>query len=363
MRTSANIPGGWLRRAAHGAALVALGALTLLTGCETTQYIIQQGLGQLEVVANSVPIDDVLAGGGLEPEAARKLRLIVEAREFAVNALGLSAGRSYTLYHETGGEPVSYNVSASRRDALEPKSWDFPVIGRIDYIGYFNKADAEAQQARLESDGYDTWMYPVSAYSTLGYFPDPVHSSMLKRDDGVIVDTIIHELAHNTIYVNGNSNFNESMATFIGRQGAILFYEQRGEEGRAMIDALRRQNADTDKINAWLIELNQALRDFYASGRSSQEKIDGREAVFQQARERFANEVAATLAEPGRYRGYANLPTNNAYILLNQRYNLDLGVMSGVYERRGGDFAAFLDEMRAAARAADPFEHLRNVAK
>lgn len=338
-------------------------ALPALGGCSSrAHYIIRQGIGQIGMMVRSVPIDGVLAGGKLEAEKERKLRLVVAARDFAREQLGLRVGGSFSLYHETGGQPVAYNLSGARKDALTPKRWCFPIIGSIDYIGFFSRADADRAAARIEREGYDSYIYGVDAYSTLGWFPDPVQSKLLNRRDGSLVEIVIHELAHNTVYVDGNSTFNESLATFIGRLGARLFYEQRGEEGRQTVTALEEYYADQERITAWMTAFEAELREYYARDIPSEEKIAGREALFQAARDRFADEVRPQLNEPDRYDRWANLPTNNAFVLLNRRYNLDLGVFASVYERSGGDFAAFLDTLRAAAATGDPFACLREAA-
>ena len=352
------------RQKAATAVVVGLaGLLFFAGGCTSTaQYLIQQGIGQVSVMLGSVPIDDVLAGGKLDAETERKLRLVVAARDFAHDELGLHVGGSFSYYHETSGQPVAHNLSASRRDELRAKSWTFPIVGQIDYIGYFSRADADAAAADLQNDGYDTFIYGVDAYSTLGWLPDPVHSSFLNRSDGSLVETVIHELAHNTVYAAGQSTFNESLATYVGRYGVRAYYEQHGEEGRQMIETLEAQYADQELITDWMITTEASLRAYYASDASSEEKIAGREAVFQGARDRFTSDVLPLLIDPDRYSGWGNLPTNNAYVLLHRRYHLDLDVIAEVHEQCGEDFGAFLDKLRAAAATDDPFAYLREAA-
>jgi predicted aminopeptidase len=337
--------------------------LALLSGCSPMgPYIFRQGVGQIGMMLSTEPIDDVLADGVLTPEQERKLRLIVETREFARGKLGLHVGGSFRLYHDTGGKPVAYNLSAARKDALVSKSWRFPLVGSIDYLGYFSRADADAAAARLERDGYDTYIYGVDAYSTLGWFSDPVQSSFLKRSEGDLVETVIHELAHNTVYASGQSTFNESLATYVGRRGARRFFEQRAAEGRATLAELEQSYADRELITTWMTATEATLREYYAQDIPSAEKIAGREAIFQAARDRFAGEVQPALKAPDRYRTWAKLPTNNAFVLLHRRYNLDLDVFAAADERSGGDFAKFLDVLRAAAKTSDPFAYLRQVA-
>ncbi len=351
------------RKIPSSSVLLVMAALLPLGGCASSvQYVIRQGLGQLCMMTRTVPIEQVLADGSLSAEQERKLRLVVAARDFARDELGLRVGGSYSLYHDSGGEPIGYNLSAARQDALTPRRWHFPIIGTIDYIGFFERADAEDAAAELEQEGYDTYIYGVDAYSTLGWFPDPVQSSFLNRPDGSIVETVIHELAHNTIYVSGQSTFNESLATFIGRAGARRYYEREGAAGEEVITALEVSYADQERITAWLLQLAAELEAHYGQEISSAEKVAGREAVFQAARERFTSEVLPELSAPERHEWWSRIPTNNAFVLLRRRYHLDLDVFAAVYDAVGGEFPALFDALRDAAGAADPFARLRELA-
>lgn len=339
------------------ARLLATGWMMLtIPGCEGVGYVLRQGIGQLGVLLRAVPIDDVLEGGRLEPEAAEKLRLVVEAREFGRARLGLRVGGSFRTYHDTGGRPMAYNLSACRKDALTPKRWWFPVIGWIDYIGYYDERDARAAEQKLKQEGYDTLVREVDAFSSLGWFPDPVHSPLLQRDRPSLVEVVIHELAHNTVYANGQSDFNESLATFVGRTGAVQFYAERGDE--ATVRLLRERYEDQDRLNAWLIELREALTEYYARDIPSAEKIAGREAVFQDARQRFEQDYLPRFHQPERYRRWASMETNNALVRLNMRYNLRQELFARVYEAGGRDWGALLAALRRAAGSSDPFAEL-----
>ena len=154
----------------------------------------------------------------------------------------------------------------------------------------------------------------------------------------------------------------KSLATFIGRQGARLFYVHRGTEGAKILAGLEAYYADQIHITAWMIGLTEALRAYYVGDGSSTEKIAGREAVYQAARDRFELEVLPLLSEPDRYTGWTNVPTNNAFVLLHQRYNLNLDLFAAVYANVGKDFARLLDVLRAAAVAEDPFGFLEQAA-
>ncbi len=329
-------------------------------GCQQAAYLLHVAQGQLGIQGKVEPIEGVLGSGRLSAEEEAKLRLIVAARQFAIDAIGLNAGNSYTTFYDTRGKPLSYNLSASARDALRAQTWTFPIVGTIPYLGFFDLAYAQRTQKSLNDAGYDTLLYEVDAYSTLGYFADPVRSTMLRRSEISLADTIIHEILHNTIWRPDDVDFNESLATFVGRTGGKQFLRSYfGEESELPAEA-DEQNEDADRVNAFLRGLFDELTDYYAQDIASAEKIAGRGAVFAAAGERFAAEVLPLLHHPERYEGYDELPVNNAWLLANRRYNLDLSLFAAVYAGVGEDWAAALAVYRQAAEAkGNPYDVLR----
>lgn len=344
-----------------GAALAACALLA--AGCDNTLYVLHAAEGQLAVQLGTEPIDRVLKSKRLPPEQQAKLELIVRVRKFAIERIGLRGGDSYTSFYDTHGKPLAFNLSAARRDRLTPRTWTFPIVGTLPYLAFFDARERDAWQARLEQRGYDTYTYELDAYSTLGYFPDPVRSPMLRRSERALADTIVHELVHNTIWRTDDTNFNESLATFVGRTGGMQFLaEEYGTDSEQVRDAADYY-ADLEVVNAFLARLYDELAAYYTQPRSGEELIAGREAVYQAGRERFAREVAPTLRSAKRFTFYNTLPTNNAWMLGNRRYNLDLDAFSRVYEKVGRDWRAALRVFREAAKApGDPFEYLRRWA-
>jgi predicted aminopeptidase len=199
--------------------LVSLGlCLGLLNGC-AVGFLWHVSVGQLKLLSRRQPVEEVLRQAVLSEEEQDKLRLIMQVRLFAMEQLGLHADDSYTTFVDVGGPYVTYNVSAAPKDALHPYLWWFPIVGRVPYKGYFNQEAALRQAHKLEVRGYDTYVRGVRAYSTLGYFEDPILSSMLAYPDFALIDTIIHELVHRTVWVRGSVSFNESLASFASRSG------------------------------------------------------------------------------------------------------------------------------------------------
>jgi predicted aminopeptidase len=340
------------------AALLGLGALA---GCTGVSYVVHLAEGQLRIQGHVQSIDDVLASGQLSEEDAAKLRLIVKVRDYASQTMGLTVGRSYTTFYDTGQDPQAWNLSAARQDALVPKTWTFPVVGEVPYLAFFDEDYMRSVEQQLVDEGYDTMTYELDAYSTLGIFDDPVRSAMLKRDAFSLTETVIHELLHNTVYRANSTSFNESLATFVGRQGTIEFLRAEYGPDSHFPDVATAFYADTDAVNAFLMQLYASLQAYYAQPLSRAEKIAGRGAVFQAGRDEFAQDIQPKLHYPDVFADYANLPTSNAWMLINYRYNLDLDVFAAVYAATGNDWSAALDVFRAAADASeDPLAYLRN---
>jgi predicted aminopeptidase len=333
----------------------------LLTGCEAVTYVLHVADGELGIQGESEPIDKVLDSGRLTTEENDKLRLVVQARQYAADVMGLNAANSYETFFDAEGQPLAWNLSAGRQDRLEAATWTFPIVGTVPYLSFYDEDYLRRVEDQLKSDGFDTLTYELDAYSTLGVLENPVRSPMLRRNDLSLVETVIHELLHNTVWRPNNTTFNESLATFVGRQGAVDFLVANYGEDSGWPDIARDYYADQDAINVFLRQLYADLDAYYAQSLSSSEKVAGREAVFQAARDRFAADIQPTLNYPDVFGSYATLPTNNAWVLANYRYNLDLELMRSIHAATGEDWAATLDVFRAAATSSgDPFAYLRD---
>ncbi|UCG31902.1 MAG: aminopeptidase [Phycisphaerales bacterium] len=340
-------------------ALCAVVGALATTGCEKGAYIGHILWGQLALQGKVVPIAEALASGQLTAEQAAKLELVVEVRQFAIDMIGLAAGDSYTTFYDTSGNPLAFNLSASRKDALEPFVWQFPIVGTMPYIGFFDFEYARSVQQGLVDLGYDTVMYEVDAYSTLGIFADPVRSPMLERDEVSLADTILHELLHNTIWRPNDTEFNESLATFVGRTGALQFIRSKYGDGSELLAEAEMHYADLELVHEFLLDLFARLAGYFAQPLSNDEKIMGREAVYQAGRERFTGEVLPQLIDADRYAPLADLPTNNAWMLGNRRYNLDLDLFEAVFAAAGESWPQSLDVFRLAAGQEEPKAFLR----
>ncbi|MBI4569327.1 MAG: aminopeptidase [Planctomycetes bacterium] len=350
------------------------------TGCAETHYLSEVARGQAAILARREPVDDVLAEPGrLTPGEAERLRLVRRVRAFARERLGLPAGDQYATFVDTGGRPVAYNLSACLPDRFEPRRWRFPIVGEVEYVGYFSRSAAQAEAARLADQGWEVYVHDVSAYSTLGWFSDPVFSPMLRAHPVALAAAVIHELTHAALYVPGNTVFNESLAEFIGDQGARQFFAElaRGEDRARVADgegsepASDREDsdgignnaaallaeyddllADQDLRRAFFDRLYQRLRDLYAAPLPRDEMLAHKEAIIADALRRFE-----ALRPAFHYRLWPPPrpeDLSNAAILLHRRYHADADLFQTAAARHGWDLRATLAFFQSLAEAGEP---------
>jgi predicted aminopeptidase len=322
-----------------------------LGGC-ATGYVLRAAYEEAKILWRRQPIEQVLASEA-DPEMRAKLELVLAVRRFAADDLGLRVGGSYASIARVDQSQIVHVVSAAPRDRLVPYTWWFPIVGDVPYRGYFDKADADALAAELEQEGYDTSVRPSVAFSTLGWFDDPLLSTVLRGDANRLADTVIHELLHNTIYVAGHAAFNESFATFVGHRGAVEFFTAQGDSVRAGIAEARWSDALT--FSTFLGRFIERLEVAYAAGISG----DERAALFAEAQRRFEGEQWLS----GEYRGFARRPLNNAVIVHDRLYADRLSLFEAAYLASGEDLQATIEMVRSRAEdSADPFAALAELA-
>jgi len=323
-------------------------------------YVLGAAGGQIDILWNSVPLSQATESAALTLEQRSKLALIRDARMYAAETIGLHVADNFTLFYDSGGAPVAFNVSACRKDAFDLSSWTFPIVGTVPYLGFFDRPAADAKYDELAAQQLDVFMYEIDAYSGLGFFPSVVLSPVLERSEISLTDTVFHELLHSTIWRPNDTTFNESLATFVGRTAAVEYLTHSYPEQPELAQLAVEQFEDADRFNAFILALFNELDGFYASDLPSEDKIANREALFQAGRDRFASEVQPLMNHPDGYAWVQDLPTNNAYLLGVRRYNLDLDVFEDVFHATGEDWPASLQVCRAAAPAPDPYAYLRS---
>jgi predicted aminopeptidase len=321
----------------------------LLTACSPL-YVARAGIEEARILSRRKPIARVIEDPGTDAETRRKLALVLQARDYAEHALDLNAGQSYTTYSYVDSDTLLLVVSGARKDRFQAYTWWFPIVGRVPYKGFFNFSHAHSEAARLEAAGYDAYVRPAGAFSTLGWFNDPLLNTMLRYDDVGLASTVIHEILHSTVYFPGQVAFNESFANFVGDRGAIEFFCARDGQDSANCIRARDGWADNLRFAAFLSWMVAELEAVYSrEDLDFDGKVAAREVVFDAARDRFAADVEPHL-RTYLFRNYMRRPLNNATLIGTRLYYDRLELFEEVYERLGRDYRATLDTVLAAAR-------------
>lgn len=346
-----------MRRFALAFATLTAGVAGLsFTACSPL-YVIRAGIAEAKILAARRPIPEVILDPATDARTRDLLTIAAEARRFARDSLRLDVGDSYTSFTRLESDTLALVLSAAHRDRLVSRTWWFPIVGRVPYRGYFSLERARKEEAALAADGFDTLLRPTAAFSTLGWFADPLLSTLLGRDDVELAETIIHELSHNHLFVPGQVQFNESFATFVGRAGAAEFFCRRQGGGSDTVKCQRAEARwrDAQRYSRFVDGLVSDLRDVYAdTSLSYDDKMVRREAVYEEHRERFEVEVAPTF-ESLRFGGFLERPLNNAVLLGQMRYYHRLPDFQALREREGGVAAAVVRLAARASSGQDPF--------
>lgn len=281
-------------------------ALVAISACSPL-YVARLGWTQARILLNREPIPALLARPDLDPAMRERFELVLATRTFARDRLGLTVGDSYTTFAEIDGGATVHVLSAAHRDRLESYTWWYPIAGRVPYRGFFDPGDAANEAKKLSAESLDVDVRPALAFSTLGWFADPLLSTTAAEAPDDLVETVIHELFHATLYVPGQSAFNESAATFAGHRGAIAFFcDGPGHDEQRCARSRKRWAAVRARARV-LGRLQQRLERLYA--------VKLPVAVRERQRTRLAEAAARTLERRG-FRGRDELvPPNNARLL------------------------------------------------
>lgn len=248
-----------------------LGILFIIVGVwalwqhELIYYGFSQAKGQLKIIFNARPVEDVLNDPAVADSLKQKIHLVQEIREYAIDSLGLSDSDSYHTLYDQHGKPVLWVVTACEPFSLEDKTWEFPLLGSFSYKGFFEHEKAVREKNALKAEGYDTGIRTVSAWSTLGFLDDPIMSGILFNNVGSLTNTIIHELTHGTVFVKDNLKFNENLASFVGHQGALSFLKYKYGEASPEYTYYDTYMSDKKRFVAHMLKGTERLDSLYQS--------------------------------------------------------------------------------------------------
>lgn len=332
-----------------------VGQVTWLSACANLPYYVQAVGGHFEVVHRAQPISRIVANPAIDPKLKHSLSKIVQMREFASRELKLPDNLSYTSYADLERPYVVWNVFASPELSLKLKKWCFVQVGCVNYRGFFSQADAERHAEELKQEGYDVYVGGIRAYSTLGWFSDPVLNTFIGYSEMNLARMIFHELAHQVVYVPGDSVFNESFATAVEQEGVRRWFESNGS---ALEQAALTARQEREAIFVELIfSHRKRLQALFQSDISDTEKRIRKARIFEELREEFSH-LKTERAEFSSYDRWFAQPLNNALLATVSIYTQLVPAFQAILQQHDRDMARFFDTV---ARISKLPKHERNL--
>ncbi len=310
-----------------------LGYGTAYLASDDVRYLTRAGFEETRILQARQPIDRMIRDSNVAPDTRASLSLVLETRDYAAT-LGLAAKKTYTTFADVERDTLLLVLSASPKDCLCPHTWKYPIVGRVPYKGFFDFDMARRAADDMERRGYDTYVRPSAAFSTLGWFNDPLLSTALTRDSVDLSALVFHEIAHNTLYVKSATPFNESFAQLVGYRAAQSFFLSRGDSARAARAAGRWH--DEVLLSGYYGDLTQRLDSLYSSGADSAALDSGRAEVARWAKQTLEDSVGP------RFRTYhvgplTERPINNARIIAARIYRTRLDLFEAWFQEQGRD--------------------------
>ncbi len=341
------------------AAVLALLISTLSSCASQLGYLVKQGNYLLRYSSGTESVDELLASASTPADARQLLRRVTEIRRFATESIGLRDNGNYTRYKKIDRDYLVDVVQASDALSLAPYQWTYPFLGRLPYKGFYERPDALAEADRLKKEGYDVIVRRVDAFSTLGFTRDPVYSFMEKYPPYELASTIIHEQTHATLWVKGQTDFNEELADFVGETGALLWMGQRYGLESAEYQSATDEKADFEVFVAQLKELGKTLTEVYDSPIPRAYKLERKNQLINAFQKKLSEEGGTVFRSPG-FRKIGDLPINNAYISLYNLYTDDVPLLHSFFLNRcGGNLKDFMHAMETLAKKGDVKEQMR----
>ena len=327
------------------AVLIVLAAISIVYW-DLLTYGLGQAQGQIRIVTQTRSIEEVLSDSEFPDSLKQKILIIEEVRKFAIDSIGLKNSENYTTLYDQKGETALWNLSACEPYSFTPKTWSFPFLGSFPYKGYFDLEKAKEELEQLKLDGYDTRIRPVSGWSTLGWFSDPILSNMLDRSEGGLADLITHELTHSTLFVKDNIEFNENLASFIGEQGALKFLLSKYGKGSYEVENYLMLDEDGINYVNHMLHCTELLNDLYTSFSESDP-----DSFKKQKKEDLVNRIVSSMDtlhfhNARYYKIFENSNPNNAYFMSFLRYHSSEDSLSSILTNTyQGDLALFIQGM------------------
>lgn len=337
----------------------------LFSGCQIG-YLLHVSYNHLAMLNTKVPVSEALSSTDLSEEQKKKLTLAQEAREFAFTDLGLKRTSSYSDFVDLKRKSVTYAVMASEKWKLQSYMWNFPIIGKAPYKGYYNEELANKEADEMKKLNYDVYVRGVSAFSTLGKMNDPLLSSMLRYSDHDLVNTIIHELVHSTLFIKSSIDFNERLAVFVANKGTEIYYLKKEGLQSKTLQQIKNENEDDTLFSKFITEELNRLKAWYehfdhTQKISQEEKEALRQKQFEQIKENFKKNLSEKLKTKS-YSHFTTKMMNNATLGNYNTYMKNLDSFDKVYKKNNSDIPTFLKKCKELEDTENPEQELEKWA-
>ena len=334
-----------MKRRLSKRAKVLLGLLITVCGlasCGTVKFYAQAASGQAQIMWKAKPIAKVIAASTTKPKLRERLELVQNLRAFAKTELHLPVDSIFTSYADLGRKYAVYVVYAAPEFSLEAKGWWYPIVGSLKYRGFFDDASAKKEAEKLKAEGFDVLMAGVEAYSTLGWFADPVLNTYIGREEGDLAELLFHELTHARLFLPGDTDFNEALATAVGQEGVRRWYTSRHEP--QSLKAYEQALGKDDEIVHLLLQTRDDLKKLYRTERPADEMRKAKIETLGLLNTRYAA-VKSKWQGDSRYDRLFSKPINNARLCTIATYHDLVPAFTQKIRDHKGDLEAFFHEM------------------
>jgi predicted aminopeptidase len=322
-------------------------SIYIIFNFKTVAYGIQQLKGQIAIVTGAKPIENFLADPSFPDSLKKKLQLIEEIKRFAIDSLGLKETKNYSTLYDQKGKPLLMNLTAAERFRLKSYNWNFPLLGTVSYKGFFDFEKGQAEADALREKKYDVEYSPVSAWSTLGWFRDPVFSGMLKRNEGQLAELIIHEMTHATLYLKSSVDFNENLASAVGETGAEKFLRSKFGMNSSQLEKYLNEQEDYNRFANHMLAGTKLLDSLYLTfeNKNDEDKFQLKKEMISRITESLDTVPFHNVKYKNRFKN-DELP-NNAYFMSFMRYDSQKDEMKKVLnEKFKGNIRDYLESLK-----------------